>query len=95
MDIYKVIKDTIRKLDKIVLSSGLDIFAKSALSLNKRPTFLALSIAITLLPGSNYYLELKLNPQPPFIRQVDIDLDTPANYPVYNENIKPPTISAQ
>jgi D-alanyl-D-alanine carboxypeptidase (penicillin-binding protein 5/6) len=81
----------LKKYQKFFKKNQIDKFAFSA---NKRPTFLALSIAIALLPGSNYYLELSLSPQEPFIRQVDIDLDTPANYPVYNENIKPPTISA-
>jgi D-alanyl-D-alanine carboxypeptidase (penicillin-binding protein 5/6) len=84
----------LKKYPVLFKKSQIDKFAKSAFSADKRPSFLALSIALTLLPGSNYYLKLRLSPQPPFIRQVDIDLDTPTNYPVYSESIKPPTISA-
>lgn len=85
----------LKKYQKLIKKSEIAKFAKSAFSLDERPAFLAVSIAMALLPGSNYYLNLSLSPKEPFIRSVPVDLSAPADYPVADNNVKPPIISAR
>ncbi|MCH7951293.1 D-alanyl-D-alanine carboxypeptidase [Patescibacteria group bacterium] len=98
MALHGRFNDALQKLvrhKKHVKKSEITKFAKSAFAINKRPTFLALSIALVLLPGNNYYLDLTLVPKEPFIRSVSLDLPPPINFPVWDTSIKPPTVSAR
>lgn len=85
----------IGKYQKIIKESQIGRFTKSAFSVNKRPTFLALTIVLAALSGNNYYLDLSPTPQKPFIRSVSIDLTQLTKYPVADKNNKAPTISAR
>lgn len=77
------------------LKEDLGLFTKTVGKIKKYPAFLIFSLALFFLPGSNYYLDLELNPQPPFIKSLPIDIHSPSRYPVKKQNVSEPWISAR
>lgn len=81
-------------LDRIKKSEYLK-FARSAFTIKTRPTFAALSLVLMLLPGSNYYLELELQPEEPLVQNLSIDLPPPSSYPIRDEEVQSPSLTAR
>jgi D-alanyl-D-alanine carboxypeptidase len=59
------------------------------------PAFIVLGLALLLLPGNNYYLDLELTPQEPYIQDIPVEIELPSRYPVRKSDIGDPLIYAR
>lgn len=83
------------KLNPLELRKEIILFFKALTKKKKASALLIVSIIFLLLPGSNYYLNLTLVPQKPFIRPAPFELEKPALVPVSKPEKTRPYITAK
>lgn len=60
----------------------------------KKASFFLFGLGLFFLPGQNFYLTAQTSWQPPLVQEINIDLPTPAAYPVNFTGKRPPFLTA-